>query len=171
MKPPGSLRTPSFSSAAHLVLEISNLKFEIASALRCDPLPFAVQFSRIRRHPVKTRYSIALLTLLTFAVFSLAFRSNAQRTRGPKVMVTSLSASIDKDGPHPDKAEIKEPAPITCISAISDDRNSPTPACKITAPGFSGVLATGKSANVTEAGTVTLACTGTGWVRCNAQIN
>jgi hypothetical protein len=120
---------------------------------------------------MKTQYPIALITLLAIAVFALALQASAQRTRAPKVMVTSLSASIDKDGPHPDKAEIKGPVPITCISAISDDRNSPTPSCKITAPGFSGILAAGKTANATEAGTVTLACTGTGWVRCNARIN
>ena len=86
-------------------------------------------------------------------------------------MVTSLSASIDKDGPHPDKQEINGPAPITCISGISDDPKSPKPACKITAPGFSGILQVGEKTDATEAGTVTLSCTGTGWVRCRARVN
>jgi hypothetical protein len=86
-------------------------------------------------------------------------------------MVTSLSASLDKDGPHPDKADLKGPAPITCISAISDNPNSPKPSCKITAPGFSGTVAVGDKINATDAGTVTLACTGTGWVRCRARVN
>jgi hypothetical protein len=96
-------------------------------------------------------------------------RIQAQRPRRP--MVTSLSASIDKDGPHPDKATLSGPAPITCISAISDDPHSPTPSCRVTAPGFSGTLEVGKMVDATDAGTVTLACNGTGWVRCRARVN
>jgi hypothetical protein len=108
-------------------------------------------------------------SLLVAAFFALTLPGSAQRQRGP--MVTSMSASIDKDGPHPDKAEIKGPAPITCISTITDDPKSPKPTCKIAAPGFSGILKEGEKANATEAGTVTLSCTGTGWVRCRARIN
>lgn len=107
--------------------------------------------------------------LAAVAVFTLAHQANAQRARAPKV--TSLSASIEKDGPHPDKADIAGPAPITCISAISDQPTSPTPSCHIVAPGFTGNLSTGKSANATEAGAVTLTCNGQGWVRCHARIN
>jgi len=118
---------------------------------------------------MKIRCAIAIISLLILVVLAVTFQSYAQRTRGP--MVTSLSASIDKDGPHPDKAEIKGPAPITCISTITDDPHSPKPACKITAPGFSGILKQGEKADATGAGTVTLACTGTGWVRCRARIN
>jgi hypothetical protein len=110
-----------------------------------------------------------LFALIVAAFFALAFPGNAQRQRGP--MVTSLSASIEKDSPHPDKAEIKGPAPIMCISTITDDPHSPKPACKITAPGFSGILKEGEKADATEAGTVTVSCTGTGWVRCRARIN
>jgi hypothetical protein len=112
---------------------------------------------------------VLFLALGAVAVFALAYQTNAQRARGPKV--TSLSASIEKDGPHPDKADVAGPAPITCISAISDQPNSPTPSCHIVAPGFTGNLAAGKSANATEAGTVTLTCNGQGWVRCHARIN
>jgi hypothetical protein len=109
------------------------------------------------------------LRIATFAIFGLALQTTAQRPA--RVMVTSLSASLDKDGPHPDKADLKGPAPITCISAISDNPNSPKPSCKITAPGFSGTVAVGDKINATDAGTVTLACTGTGWVRCRARVN
>jgi len=107
--------------------------------------------------------------LLVAAFFVLTFPGNAQRQSGR--MVTSLSASIEKDGPHPNKAEIKGPVPIMCISTITDGPKSPKPACKIAAPGFSGILTEGEKANATEAGTVTLSCTGTGWVRCRARIN
>jgi hypothetical protein len=113
--------------------------------------------------------SATLIAGLTLAAFGLAYQSHAQRPA--RVMVTSLSASIDKDGAHPDKAELKGPAPITCISAISDDPNSPKPSCRITAPGFSGTVAVGSMVNATGAGTVTLTCTGTGWVRCRARVN
>jgi hypothetical protein len=118
---------------------------------------------------MKPRYLISMIFLLAIALFAFVNRANAQRNRGP--MVTSMSASIDKDGPHPNKVEIKGPAPITCISAISDDPSSPTPACKVSGPGFNGILKKGEKADLTEAGTVTLNCTGRGWVRCNARIN
>jgi hypothetical protein len=117
---------------------------------------------------MKTRLAISI-ALLAAVFFALTFPGSAQRQRGP--MVTSLSASIEKDGPHPDNAEIKGPAPIMCISTITDDPKSPKPACKITAPGFSGILREGEKANATDAGTVTLSCTRTGWVRCRARIN
>jgi hypothetical protein len=118
---------------------------------------------------MKTLFSISVLFFLAFALFLLADRAGAQRVRGP--MVTSMQASIDKDGPHPNKAEIKGPAPITCLGGVSDDPKSPTVACKITGPGFDGILKKGEKADLTGAGTVTLACTGRGWVRCNARIN
>jgi hypothetical protein len=118
---------------------------------------------------MKTGWLLLFFTLAAVAIFALAQQADAQRTRGPKV--TSLSASIEKDGPHPDKAELAGPAPIMCISAISDLPKSPTPSCHIVAPGFTGNLAAGKSANATEAGTVTLTCNGQGWVRCHARIN
>jgi hypothetical protein len=118
---------------------------------------------------MNARYSIPLLFLSAVALFTVANHADAQRNRGP--MVTAMSASIDKDGPHPFKTEIKGPAPVTCISAISDDPSSPTPACKVAGPGFTGILKKGEKADLTGAGTVTLNCTGRGWVRCNARIN
>jgi len=118
---------------------------------------------------MNARYLISLFFLLAAALFTLANHASAQRNRGP--MVTAMSASIDKDGPHPFKTEIKGPAPVTCLSAISDDPHSPTPACKVTGPGFNGILKKGEKADLTEAGTVTLNCTGRGWVRCAARIN
>ena len=117
---------------------------------------------------MKTVYSVSLAIVLAVALLTLADGASAQRPRRP--MVTAMQASIDKDGPHPDKKEIKEPAPITCLGGASDDRSSPVVACKITGPGFNGILKKGEKADLTEAGTVTLACTGRGWVRCNARI-
>jgi hypothetical protein len=118
---------------------------------------------------MNSRSVIAIISLLLAATFSMTLQTRAQRTRGP--MVTSLDASIDKDGPHPKSTELKSPAPVTCISGISDDPKSPKPACKIAAPGFDGVLKVGEKVDVKEAGTVTLICTGTGWVRCRARVN
>jgi hypothetical protein len=110
-----------------------------------------------------------LILIVLFVVSAEVVHAQSQRPRRP--MVTSLSASIDKDGPHPDKAELKGPTPITCISAISDDANSPKLSCRITAPGFSGTVAVGSTVNATDAGTVTLGCNGAGWVRCRARVN
>jgi hypothetical protein len=118
---------------------------------------------------MKTLFPISLLCLLALVVFALADHAGAQRNRGPKI--TSIDASIDKDGPHPGKAEIKGPAPITCVSAIAYDANTPAPACKVSGPGFNGILKKGEKADFTEAGTVTLNCTGRGYVRCAARIN
>jgi hypothetical protein len=118
---------------------------------------------------MKMHYSIPIFPLLAAALLTLAYPAIAQRNRGP--MVTSMSATIDKDGPHPDKAEIKGPAPITCVSTIAYDANTPTPACKVDGPGFKGILKKGEKADLTEAGTVTLNCTGRGHVRCAARIN
>ena len=115
--------------------------------------------------------NLRAISIAGFAVvcFGLAYQSLAQRPA--RVMVTSLSASLDKDGPHTDMAELKGPAPVTCISAISDDPKSPKPSCRITLPGFSGTVAVGNMVNAKDAGTVTLACNGTGWVRCRARVN
>jgi len=118
---------------------------------------------------MKPRCPISFFLFAALAVLVLAGHAGAQRNRGP--MVTSMSASIDKDGPHPNKVDIKGPAPVTCLSAISDDAHSPTPACKIDGPGFKGILKKGEKADLTGAGAVTLNCTGRGWVRCNARIN
>jgi hypothetical protein len=118
---------------------------------------------------MNARYFIALFFLPAIAIFTLADDAGAQRNRGP--MVTSMSASIDKDGSHPNKVEIKGPAPITCVSTIAYDANTPTPACKIDGPGFKGILKKGEKADLTAAGTVTLNCTGRGYVRCAARIN
>jgi len=118
---------------------------------------------------MKIPCSIYFAIILTLALFTLCIPASAQRARRP--MVTAMQASIDKDGPHPDKKEIKEPAPITCLGGVSDDPGSPVVACKITGPGFNGILKKGEKADLTDAGTVTLACTGRGWVRCNARIN
>ncbi|MGA8223383.1 MAG: hypothetical protein WB780_17180 [Candidatus Acidiferrales bacterium] len=118
---------------------------------------------------MNARCSISFFLLLAAAIFMLTDHADAQRNRGP--MVTSMSASIDKDGPHPNKVEIKGPAPITCVSTIAYDANTPTPTCKVDGPGFKGILKKGEKADLTEAGTVTLNCTGRGYVRCAARIN
>jgi hypothetical protein len=96
---------------------------------------------------MKTILSISVFFFLALAIFLLTDHAGAQRTRGP--MVTSMQASIDKDGPHPNKVEIKGPAPITCIAGVSDDPKSPPVACKITGPGFDGILKKGEKADLT----------------------
>lgn len=113
--------------------------------------------------------NVTAFIFLSTLVLVLTYQSSARRPQRPKV--TSLSASVDKDGPHPDKAEITGAVPIMCISAMSDDPHSSTPSCRITAPGFSGTVEPGKTVDATDAGTVTLSCNGQGWVRCHARIN
>lgn len=118
---------------------------------------------------MKTRYSIALLSLVAFAVFTVTYQGNAQRASRAKVQ--SLQATSDKTGQHAATAEIAGPATITCINAASETPNTqPPPSCYITAPGFKGDLKIGETANASAAGTVTLTCHGQGNLRCNARI-
>jgi hypothetical protein len=108
------------------------------------------------------------VSMMLAAVLATAHQAGAQRTRGP--MVTSLQATTDKGGAHPATAEIKGPAPIMCIGGVSETPHVVV-SCSITAPGFKGILKKGEKANATGAGTVTLACNGAGYMRCNARIN
>ena len=119
---------------------------------------------------MRTRSTALLFSLLTIAIVTRTFHANAQRA--PRGKVTSLQATSDRAGPHPDKAEIAGPATIMCINAASETPNPPPlPNCRITAPGFSGILNKGQTANATGAGTVTLVCNGKGYMRCNARID
>jgi hypothetical protein len=106
--------------------------------------------------------------LLALASFSLTIQAGAQRARPGKV--TSLQATTDKDGSHPSSTEITEAKNITCLNAVSETPNT-KPACRIVAPGFSGILAIGKSVNATGPGTVTLTCSGQGFMRCAARVS
>lgn len=108
--------------------------------------------------------------MLVVVAFGMTYHADAQRA--PRGKVTSLQATSDKTGPHPDKAEIAGPATIMCINAASQTPNAPPlPNCRITAPGFSGILNKGQTANATGAGTVALICNGKGYMRCNARID
>jgi len=57
-----------------------------------------------------------------------------------------------------------------CINGVSETPNV-TVSCFITGPGFNGVLAKGKTANLTGAGTVTMKCNGQGYMRCDARVD
>jgi hypothetical protein len=128
----------------------------------------------LRQHLQALRSALAsalvasALVLLALACFSLAIQAGAQRQRPGKV--TSLQATTDKEGSHPFSTEITEAKNITCLNAVSETPNT-KPACRIVAPGFSGILAIGKSVNATGAGTVTLTCSGQGFMRCNARVS
>jgi hypothetical protein len=117
---------------------------------------------------MKTWNSFWLSSFL-MGILIFAAAGNAQRVRPGKVQ--ALSASADKDGQHPGTATTTSPASLTCVRATSDLPNGPAPSCSVTAPGFSGILEKGKSANTTGAGTVTLKCIGQGWVRCDVRID
>jgi hypothetical protein len=117
---------------------------------------------------MNTRFLIPALLLLALAVFGLSDEACAQRQRLGKV--TSLQATTDKDGSHPASTEITEAKNITCMNAVSETPGA-KPACRIVAPGFTGILAIGKSVNATGAGTVTLTCSGQGFMRCAARVN
>lgn len=108
------------------------------------------------------------LLLLALASFSLTIQAAPQRQRPGKV--TSLQATTDKEGSHPASTEITEAKNITCLNAVSETPNT-KPACRIVAPGFSGILAIGKSVSATGPGTVTLTCSGQGFLRCAARVN
>ena len=116
------------------------------------------------------RLSLSFLTVcLLAAVFIFAPPSGAQRA--PRGQVHSLQATTDTGGAHPAKTEISGPATVTCLNAVSETMNGPQPSCYISGPGFTGILAKGKTANLTGAGTVTLKCSGQGYMRCDARVD
>lgn len=118
----------------------------------------------MRRQPV---FSLCLLIL---AVFTSALPAHAQRQRRGKVQ--SLQATSDKAGAHPATAAVTGPATVTCLSAVSETPDvQPPPTCRISGPGFSGILVTGKTANLTGPGDVTLTCSGQGFMRCDARVD
>ena len=116
------------------------------------------------------RYLIFLLALAVSAL-ALAYRLEAQRPRN-RAKVHSLQATADTSGVHPDKFDITGPVTFTCLNAVSETPNSrPEPSCHITAPGFNKILKKGESGNATDAGTVTLTCSGQGNLRCSARVD
>ena len=117
---------------------------------------------------MKTGYAIAIFSLAV-TVLAVTHQPNAQRT--PRAEVHALQATTDKTGEHPATAEITGPATITCLNAASETLNSqPPPSCNIAAPGFKGIVKKGVTVNATGAGTVTLTCSGQGYLRCDARI-
>ena len=108
------------------------------------------------------------LALALVLLAGLSIPAGAQRARPGKV--TSLQATTDSAGSHPSSTEITEAKNITCMNAVSETPSA-KPACRIVAPGFTGILAIGKSVNATGAGTVTLTCSGQGFMRCSARVN
>jgi hypothetical protein len=119
---------------------------------------------------MKKRYRISLVAVVMIGLCAMAFTGNAQRTRLGKVQ--SLQATVDGGVPHPATAAVTGPAAVTCMNATSEAQNSkPEPSCHIVAPGFTGNLATGQSANLTGAGNATLTCNGQGpMLRCAARV-
>lgn len=116
------------------------------------------------------RHPIAILLLLAAALFGLTDQGNAQRQR--RGTVHPLQATSDKTGQHPASADIAGPFTITCVNAASETPNTqPPPSCRITAPGFDGILKKGETVKATGAGTVTLTCSGKGYMRCDARID
>jgi hypothetical protein len=118
---------------------------------------------------MKMRYRMTSVALMA-ALFAMANTGNAQRARLGKVQ--SLQATVDGGVSHPSTAVVTGPAAITCMNATSEAQNSkPVPSCHIVAPGFTGNLATGQSANLTGAGNATLTCNGAGpMLRCTARV-
>ena len=110
-----------------------------------------------------------LLVCLLAAAFVLVHQTSAQRA--PRGQVHSLQATSDHGGEHPAKTEISGPATVACLNGVSETRNAPQPSCYVTGPGFKGILAKGKTANLTGAGTVTLTCSGQGNMRCDARVD
>ena len=84
----------------------------------------------------------------------------------------TITATQDSEGPHPATATIQSAAIITCDKAMSGtpDVQAP-PACKITAPGFVGVVPVGNTVEGRDPGNVILTCVGGGTdLTCSATI-
>ena len=120
---------------------------------------------------MKTQYRISLVVVLAIAVFTFTSQVNAQRPRN-RAQVHSMQATRDASGVHADKFDSTGPVTFTCLNAVSETPNSrPEPSCHITAPGFNKILKKGESGNTTDAGTVTLTCSGQGNLRCAARVD
>jgi hypothetical protein len=117
---------------------------------------------------MKTSYPALFVFLLAFAVLAPTHQLSAQRA--PRGKVRSLQATSDNQGEHPDSAGMTGPVSILCVNAVSETPNVRV-SCRITAPGFNGILNKGQSAKTTGPGTITLKCNGEGFMRCNARID
>jgi hypothetical protein len=120
---------------------------------------------------MKMRIRISLFAVLAAAVFTLAYQVDAQRPRN-RAKVHSMQATSDASGAHADKFDADGAVTITCLAAFSETPNArPEPACRISAPGFSGIMKKGDTAKTTGAGAITLTCTGPGNLRCSARVD
>jgi hypothetical protein len=120
---------------------------------------------------MKTNLRTSLVALLFTAVIGIACTTSAQRARVGKVQ--SLQATVDNGVAHPASAAVTGPASVTCLNAVSEAQNSkPVPSCHIVAPGFTGNLNKGETANLTGTGNATLTCNGQGpMLRCSARVD
>lgn len=120
---------------------------------------------------MKTWYRISLVAVLALAVFTFRYKTDAQRPRN-RAKVRSMQATSDASGAHPDKFDADGPVTITCLAAFSETPNArQEPVCRISAPGFNGILKKGDTAKTTGAGAITLTCTGPGNLRCSARVD
>jgi hypothetical protein len=94
---------------------------------------------------MKLGYRISLFAMLALAVFACTWRLNAQRPRN-RAKVHSMQATSDTSGAHPDKFDADGAVSITCLAAFSETPNArPEPSCRISAPGFNGILKKGRN--------------------------
>ncbi|HXN18084.1 MAG TPA: hypothetical protein VN875_07130 [Candidatus Binatus sp.] len=120
---------------------------------------------------MKLGYRISLFAMLALTVFASTWQLDAQRPRN-RAKVHSMQATSDASGAHPDKFDADGAVTITCLAAFSETPNArPEPSCRISAPGFNGILKKGETAKTTGAGAVTLTCNGPGNLRCSARVD
>ena len=120
---------------------------------------------------MRMRIRISLFAVLAVAVFMLTNQVDAQRPRN-RAKVHSMQATSDASGAHPDKFDADGAVTITCLAAFSETPNArPEPSCRISAPGFSGIMKKGDTAKTTGAGAITLNCAGPGNLRCSARVD
>lgn len=116
------------------------------------------------------RNTVSIFAFALTVALTLTSSSDAQRARLGKVQ--SLQSTVDSGGVHPASAQVTGPVKITCMNSVSELPNGhPDPGCHIVAPGFTGNLAKGQVTSATAAGTVTLTCSGQGFLRCSARID
>jgi hypothetical protein len=120
---------------------------------------------------MKRGYRISLFAMLALALLAFTWQLNAQRPRN-RAKVHSMQATSDASGAHPDKFDADGLVTITCLAAFSETPNArPEPSCRITAPGFNGILKKSETAKTTGAGAITLTCNGPGNLRCSARVD
>src|SRR6202034_526492 len=120
---------------------------------------------------MKLGYRISIFAVLALAVCAFTYQVDAQRPRN-RAKIRSMQATSDASGAHPDKFDADGPVTITCLAAFSETPNArPEPSCRISSPGFNGILKKGDAAKTTGAGPITLTCAGPGNLRCTARVD